>query len=263
MTEAPASKPFELSLSGGAIERAYRKLCPEVEALPWSAFEPRAHDPQTIDLARVGWTSACLQEYESTAVHALAMNELIRARMPLDLTAMSAGFQREELTHAELCARMAMALGGGATKADRPKTFAMSKLTPALAVADLALWAFAISETYSHAMLKAGAARAKDPLLRGVRQILAKDEAAHGRFGWLILEELMPDFGDRARTRLRATADRALKRLEERAEGAVQRPAEMFGELPVMGPFAPEEYRTLGLAAIASIKEKLGAHQLV
>lgn len=262
MTEPAPQKPFELSLNGGAIERRYRKLCPEVEALPWSSFDPAAHEPQKKELARTSWTFACIQEFESTAVHALAMNELIRARLPLDLTSQSTTFQRQELTHAELCARLAMVLGGGANIPDRPKRFATSKLKPELAIADLALWAFAISETYSHTMLKAGTARAKDPLFRGVRQLLAKDEAAHGRFGWQILDEVLPELGDADKARLRKTAVKAMTNLEQRAESAATRAPEQFGELTALGPFAPEDYRSTGLAALQTIRDRLQAIEL-
>jgi hypothetical protein len=46
---------------------------------------------------------------------------------------------------------------------------------------------------------------------------LAKDESAHGSFGWLIREEVMPDFDDRSRAHLRKVAARPVARLESRA----------------------------------------------
>jgi hypothetical protein len=254
------TEPFELSLLGGAIERRYRRSCPEVEALPWR--EAIETDPADKERARVGWTYACLQEYESAPIHAHAMQAMIRARMPLDLTAMSADFQRQELTHAEVCARLAMLLGGGAPIPDRPRVIPNNTGSPLLALAHLAIWAFAVSETYSHAMLKAGTERAKSPLFRGARALLAKDEAAHGRFGWLVLEEVLPELGDPERAELRKIARSSVRQLVERADAAITRPASDFGERTAMGPFDPEEYRALGKAEIERIVAKLGGLDL-
>jgi hypothetical protein len=112
-------------------------------------------------------------------------------------------------------------------------------------------------------MLTAAFARATHPLLRRVRGMLAKDEAAHGRFGWMVLEHLVPELDERELDFLRAAAKSALERLRNRAERVRAQPKEMFGEISALGAFAPDEYRDLALRTIdRQIVSKLGALDL-
>lgn len=241
---------FELELRGGAIEKHYRRMCPEVEQLPWGTLKLEDYGADQIRAARVGWTCASMQEYESTTIHARVLQDMLRARMPIDLTAMSTEFQREELTHAELAAKMAMELGGGAPIEHKTHKEARTSGTPEYRIAETALWAFAISETYAHAMLAAAFGKAQHPLLRGVRNILAKDEAAHGRFGWILLECLLPEMNEAEKTNLRTIAAKAIKGLHKRIDALEKQPSNYFGELSAIGFSSPEEYRAIALEAI-------------
>jgi len=108
-------EPFEISLLGGATEARYRRLRPAGEdALPWYLLAEADLPNTERDAARRGWTAAALQEYASAAAQAAVLRALVRAQVPLDLSGMASGFAVDELAHAELCARMAQGLGGGA-----------------------------------------------------------------------------------------------------------------------------------------------------
>lgn len=255
---------FELELHGGAVERQYRRTCPEVDRLPWGTLDLSELTPQQVELARLGWTAASMQEYESTTVHSRVLQLMLRVRMPIDLTAMSTQFQREELTHAEVAAKVAMELGGGAPIAHQIAKEPRKRGRLEYQLTETALWAFAIGETYSHAMLTAGFTRAKDPLMRGVRQLFAKDEAAHGRFGWILLDTLLPEMNDVERTSLREVAGNAIEGLRKRALSLVGKPENFFGELSAIGPFAPEEYHALAIDTVdRQLAPRLGALDLI
>jgi hypothetical protein len=241
---------FELDVYGGAFERQYRRACPEVEALPWGRFDPATFDPEPVRAARLSWTRGSLQEYASVSFHAQVQEDMVRARMPLDLLAMIARFQLEEVVHAEIAGRFAMVLGGGADipfVPDRsaPRVRSKPNGSPLLDLAERATWTFCVSETFSHAMLAAAFHRAEHPLLKALRGVFAKDEAAHGRFGWVLLDLLLPEIDDAGKTRLREVAMNATAKLIKDSEAALHLPKTSFTELSTLGRFEPEEYRDL------------------
>jgi hypothetical protein len=63
--------------------------------------------------ARKSWTGAAFQEHRTGAACAETLRCMIEARAPLDLIAVASRFPLDEMVHVELCARMAMELGGG------------------------------------------------------------------------------------------------------------------------------------------------------
>src|SRR4051812_3686243 len=104
---------FELRLYGGRAERDYRGARQGIEQLPWEALSTSDYSEAERVAARREWTEAAFSEYVSAAGTSLLVRALVRARVPLDLSAMAAQFPLDELFHAELCSRMANVLGGG------------------------------------------------------------------------------------------------------------------------------------------------------
>ena len=97
---------FELTLHGGPPERRYRNLRPDDEAtFPWGTLDKSGFSAAEIAAARLGWTEGALQEYASAGAHAHMVRELVRARVPLDLSAVASRFPLDELAHAPSCAR--------------------------------------------------------------------------------------------------------------------------------------------------------------
>jgi hypothetical protein len=111
---------FELELVGGSIERRYRALRPEVEAMPWGTLRPEGFPAELIEAARLSWTGAAFQEHRTGAACAATLQSLIEARAPLDLVALACRFPLDEMVHVELCSRVAMEFGGGAEIVYRP-----------------------------------------------------------------------------------------------------------------------------------------------
>src|SRR5581483_9335232 len=141
---------FELSLLGGAIERRYRRLRPDVDALPWKTL---------VERARRFWTMSAFTEHRAAAAAAATVAALIAARAPLDLIAVASQFVIEELAHVEISARIAGALGGGVPLIHDPHALG-TRPDPALApltqAAELVVRVYCVAESYSLAMLSPG-----------------------------------------------------------------------------------------------------------
>ena len=90
---------FELCMLGGAVERRYRRMRPEVEQLPWGTLSPKDHAPELVLAARRTWTQAAFQEHRTGAACAATLEALIAARAPLDLIALCTRFPLDELAH--------------------------------------------------------------------------------------------------------------------------------------------------------------------
>ncbi|MBL8934835.1 MAG: hypothetical protein JNM69_09790, partial [Archangium sp.] len=78
----PGEELFELSMWGGAVERRYRQLRPEVEQLPWHDFDVSKATPEALLSARRTWTEAAFQEHRTGAACAASLQALIAARAP-------------------------------------------------------------------------------------------------------------------------------------------------------------------------------------
>src|SRR6188474_154791 len=96
---------FELSMLGGAVERRYRRLRPEIEQLPWGTLDATKYSSSVLAIARSTWTEAAFQEHRTGAACAATLKALIAARAPLDLIALARRFPLDEMVHVELCAR--------------------------------------------------------------------------------------------------------------------------------------------------------------
>ena len=245
-----------LSLLGGAPEARYRKLRPGLEELPWHTLDAKelaeAHSAAELAAARSGWTAAALQEYASASAQASMLRALIRARVPLDLSGMAAGFALDELAHAELCARMAEGLGGGTGTPcdDRHFPSPPNRSDPLLEAAGLVVWNCCVSESWSTVVLREMQRRASGELARGVWWQIARDETLHGQFGWLFLDWLQDGLDAADRRFLGRTADRALAAIRRGiAQGASVDPAG-FGALGVMPGFRAGEFVTFAERAL-------------
>ncbi len=212
-----AGELFELSMLGGALERRYRRLRPDVDRLPWGSLDPSAHPPSTVARARRFWTVAAFQEHRTGAAIAATLEALIAARAPLDLVAVASRFVLDEMAHVELCARVAAALGGGAPLAHDPDALLerpSPELPPLLRAAELVVRVFCVGEAFSVPMQRETARAARQPLLRAVVERIAKDEAAHGRFGWIFLDWAGESLDAGARAHLAGVAEAAIAALE-------------------------------------------------
>jgi hypothetical protein len=182
---------FELEMLGGPTEGRYRKLRPEVEALPWGTLDPREHGEKDLADARGHWTLAAFQEQRTAAACAETVRALLACRAPLDLVAVASRFPLDEVVHVEMCARVAEELGGGTPIKYDPRRLAPAPDRddpPILQAAEMIVAAYCVGEAFSVPVLRGTWHAARHPLLKGVLGIIVKDEAAHGTFGWTFLD---------------------------------------------------------------------------
>lgn len=182
-------EPFELELLGGGWERRYRRARPEVEALPWGTLLPL--DEATAELARAHWTTAAYQEHATAAICGEMIRLLASCRAPLDLIAVASEFPPDEIVHVELCARLLAELGGASPVLHDPRALAPSadpELPPLLAAVELAIRVFCVGEAVSVPIIAATYKATTGVLPRAILQIILRDEATHGTFGWALLD---------------------------------------------------------------------------
>jgi hypothetical protein len=208
-----AAELFEIELYGDNVERRYRRMRPEVEAMPWGTFDTSALPERSVTLARKHWTGAAFQEHRTALACAATLRALIECRAPLDLIAMASRFPLDELVHVELCSRMAMELGGGTEIQHDPDQLivdADTKLAPLVRAADMIARFFCVGEALSIPLLRATWHAARHPLPRAVLGRIVKDEAAHGVFGFLFLDWALESMTDSDRRHVAAAADRGI-----------------------------------------------------
>jgi len=212
MTSAPGEL-FELELFGEGIERRYRKMRPEVAAMPWGTMSLEGISQAALVRARARWTSAAFQEHRTGIACAATLRLLYECRAPVDLIALASRFPLDEVVHVELCARMAMELGGGTEIRHDPDAMIVDPardLSPLMRAADAIVRFFCVGEAVSIPLLRGAWHAARHPLPRAVLGRIVRDEAAHGTFGFAFLDWALPRLPADDVARLGAAADLAI-----------------------------------------------------
>lgn len=222
--------PFELELFGGTVEARYRRMRPEVEAMPWASFDPSVYEDDVRLAARVAWTRAAFQEHRTAAAVSVSLRALVEARAPVDLIATATRFPLDELVHIELCARMAELLGGGTEILHRPDELIRDpepSLSPMMRACDIVVRLYCVGEALSIPLLQSACHAAKHPLPKAILSTIVHDEAAHGTFGFWFLDWALPKLGPGDRAFLAEAAERAIapiRRIWRDIEGAPPQP---------------------------------------
>ena len=204
---------FELEMLGGPIEQRFRRMRPEVEAMPWGTLDLSGASPQQLILARKAWTSAAYQEFRTGAACAATLQALIQVQAPIDLIAQACRFPLDEMVHVELCARMAMEFGGGTEIRFEPEHMIVDvepHRSPLERAGDVIVRFFCVGETLSIPLLRGTWKAAEQPLPRAVLGRIVKDEAAHGVFGFWFLDWAAPRLTPDSRAYLAQRANHAI-----------------------------------------------------
>lgn len=223
-----AGERFELSLYGEGVERRYRKMRPEVEAMPWGSFDVARLSPSALAAARTAWTGATFQEHRTGVACAMTLRAMMEARVPLDLIALSTRFPLDETVHTELCARMTMELGGAIDLRHDPQKMLVDApldLPPLLRAADLIVRFFCVGETMSLPILRGAWRACEQPLPRAILGRIVRDEAAHGQVGFMFFDWAIDHLDERAREHVGVAADQVIGALIRRwQESRASRP---------------------------------------
>lgn len=218
---------FELEMLGGAVEKRYRKMRPEVNDLPWGTLDLSDVPEHEKIQARRAWTSAAYQEFRTGAGVTEALRLLFEAQAPLDLMALGARFPLDEVVHVEMCARMAMEAGGGTEILYPPQGMILGATfngSPLLRAAELMVRFFCVGESLSIPLLRGTWKAARHPLPRAVLGRIVKDEAAHGTFGYTFLDWAEDKLTREDRVLLGQAADRAIDAVVDQWDDLKRRP---------------------------------------
>lgn len=206
---------FEVELTNGPAFRRSRRVFGDIDNdYPWHTLDPAMFASQElVERARLGWTENALNEYLTAGALAQLVQQMVKAQVPIDLVAMASSFIEEEVLHVELCARVAHQLGGGAPLAYAVEDLVQPsrpELTPRQALDEHVISLLCIGETLSLPLLTGCMRAAGHPLVQRVLKTIVKDEADHGRLGWLYLDWVNDQLGDDDRRRLSEVAMRTL-----------------------------------------------------
>ncbi len=239
---------FELELLGGAMERRYRRARPEVEAMPWGTLDIAGCPEPVLVAARRSWTGAAFQEHRTAAACSATLRALLEARAPLDLIAGFSRFPLDEIVHVELCARMAMELGGGTELWHEPAGLCADpepELSPLLRATQLVTHNFCVGETLSIPLLHGAWRRARHPLPHAILGRIVRDEAAHGIFGWTFLDWALPILPPEGRELIARTAVLAIAQINRLWQELARHPPTPPHDAHALGWFETQEYREL------------------
>jgi hypothetical protein len=207
---------FELEWLGGVAEKHYRRLRPDVAALPWGSLDAHRFPPALVERARGWWHQVVLGEYRASITFSQLLRDMLEAKAPLDLIGMASDFVADEVSHVELASRIAMELGGGVPL--RVDTCALlwpasSALSPLQKASERVVRHCCVHETLSATFVTRAMRASTHPLLRGAETIIARDEAGHTRLGSLYLEWVADRLDDEERRRLAGVAVATLTEL--------------------------------------------------
>ena len=216
-------------------------------AIPWHTLERARFTDAEREAGRRFWTANAMSEHAAAAGCSAVLRALVDARAPLDLIAVESTFVLDEVAHTEMAARIANALGGGVAArydADKLVPAPPPELPPIARAVDLALTVHCISESFLLPLARAMIEHQPHPVLRTALRRIVKDEAAHARFGWIILDWADELLDDSSRAILRARVADAVKR--QRRE--TKRPLSPETSTPI-GWLPAGEYQRLAPAA--------------
>jgi hypothetical protein len=244
---------FELEILGDATERRYRKMRPEVLAMPWGTLDLQGAREADLVAARRAWTGAAYQEHRTGVACAMTLQAMIEARAPVDLVAVASRFPLDEMVHVELCARMAMELGGGTEIVHDPDAMVLApdpEATPLMRAAECAVRFFCVGEAISIPLLRATWHVASHPLPRAVMGRIVKDEAAHGMFGFTLLDWAAPRLSEEDRGKLGGYADLAIRFLYGQWEHTRRNRRAPTHDGDVLGWMRTDDYLALAVKSL-------------
>lgn len=186
---------------------------------------------------------SAFQEHRSAASAAETLRAMVLVRAPLDLVATASRFVLDELAHVEICARLAMELGGAAPLWHDPRKVIHegdARLSPLLEAADLVVRNYCVEESIAAPMLRATHRAATVPLVKAVLGVLARDEATHAGLGWAFLDWAADALTEADRVFLAASAKEVIARFRSSFPDLALRPEQ--GPGPLAG-LAPKDYR--------------------
>jgi len=249
----------------------------QVHREPWPAFGEFDRARYSTELCRSGavqWAGRARNEHGSVHQFAALTHAFAEARVPAHFLGGLARLITDEVRHAELCAKMAMACDpeGAAREpqifrwpiprapwavAPRPSADDNAEQAILRWAADAVVCACCIGETLSRPMLDAVATVATDPVVEAVAAQILRDENLHATFGWETLAWLVPRLEDESRAWLKEQLPRRFAGFERSTALGIRAEAIAGREItiepgdpsaPNLGTLSAEQYAVIFFA---------------
>jgi hypothetical protein len=208
--------PFEPEWFGGSCADYFRKIRPNVDALPWGTIDHSQMPANLVLKARLSWTEAAYNEYCTAVAFAQLVKALLEINAPIDMVAMASDFLADEMLHVEMTARLAQDLGGGADyQVDFENLYLPlnETLTAFQKANELIIRLCCVGEAFSLPMLSGCYQNSIHPLTKQILKQIVVDEAHHGKLGFLYLEWAEDRLDDDEKHRLAKCAIDTLRQL--------------------------------------------------
>jgi len=205
---------FELEALGGPWARRGSRRRDVIDTLPWASAQASG-DSDARERASLVWTRSAFSEYASAAAFAQIASHLLAAKAPIDLVAAAGEFVADEMLHAELSARVALAFGRAVPlEVDLEKLARPPSDGSALRrAAELIVRTSCVGEALTVPILKTARAHAECELVDAVIGRIVKDESAHAELGWWFLDWADAHLTDDDRAHLAGVASFAIESL--------------------------------------------------
>jgi len=194
----------------------------ERRPIPWDALDASHLDARQRAVVGMSWRSRYEQEHLAVGAFAIIARELAEEGCDPVVLALAARAAWDEVRHADICRRLAVALLGETDVPPRfrgtPRVPEHPDVTPSDRVLLHVVEMACLSETMTGVFFTEMAARTTDPAARVAVESLLEDEIDHGRLGWAYLAE-------RARDGTHGVVVTALPAMLDRTVGSILAPA--------------------------------------
>jgi hypothetical protein len=162
-------------------------------AIAWDALGARALDERRRRVVGATWLERMKQEHLAVGAFSLLARELAEVGCSAGVLSMATAAAEDEVRHADVCRRFAVATLGEAAVPERVRGLPKVPMHEGASAADRALFHVVemccLSETLTGVYFTEMLARTTDPVARQVVESLLEDEIGHGRLGWAYLAE--------------------------------------------------------------------------
>jgi hypothetical protein len=161
--------------------------------LAWDRLDARALGARGRAVVGASWRERMRQEHLAVGAFALLARELAEEGCSAVVLSLVTRAASDEVRHAEICRRFAVALMGEAEVPERLRGLPKVPMHEGVTRAERALYHVVemccLSETVTGVYFTEMIARTTDPIAREAVESLLEDEVDHGRVGWAYLAE--------------------------------------------------------------------------
>jgi hypothetical protein len=225
--DAPESRfPLRLGIENSRIRslfhNATRQQWDPATDIDWDAVHPEQYDERHLQAARMYWSRRAWGEYGAISESPALQIRFCHDDCPPDAALFFTLRSQEESRHAEVCWRMAEALGG---YYEQPEVSAYQgsvathgirrmALDPAISLEGTIAALVCAAEEIAFDVFRHLIEITPNPVAGQIARLVLRDEVRHCAFGWALLEQRMPLLDEAARQGVRDAVVTMIEKVE-------------------------------------------------